>query len=160
MALTTCPECGHEVSSGATTCVNCGRPLGGATAEAVPEAVAAASEEAGAARTWPTALLVGAAAVVIGSFLPWATVSIFLGSVNVAGTDGDGVLTVVIGAVLVFVAFRAMNPGIGRGAAIFTVIAALILFAIALYDFIDIQRVASDLSTDLAQASFGLLKRR
>jgi len=158
MALTTCPECGHEVPNEAASCANCGHLIAPETSVPATPAVAA-PETPGSDRSWPTAMLVGAAAVMVGSFLPWATVSFFLGTTNVAGTDGDGVLTLFIGAVLAFVAFRAINPGIGRGASILAVIAALILFGIALYDFIDIRRVASDLadiSDDVAQASVGI----
>lgn len=43
--------------------------------------------------------IVAAACIVLGSFLPWATVSgLVSGSVN--GIDGDGVLTMVIGVIL------------------------------------------------------------
>jgi hypothetical protein len=149
MPPTTCPACGREVPDGAATCPACGHAL---------DEESAALGETGAARPWGRAMLIGAAAVVLGSFLPWATVSTFIGSVNVFGTEGDGVLTLFIGAVLAFVAFRALSPGITRGATIFAIVACLILFAIALYDFIDIQRVASDLSSvsdDVASASVG-----
>ncbi len=156
MTLITCPECGHEVPGDAATCANCGHPLTGEPALPSDPARAAAAPDRAA--PWSRAMLIGAAAVVLGSFLPWASVSIFVGSINVSGTDGDGVLTLFIGAVLAFVAFRAMKPGITRGATIFAIVACLILFGIALYDFIDIQRVASDLSSfsdDVASASVG-----
>jgi len=34
MALTTCPECGHQVSDTASSCPSCGAPLGAARREA------------------------------------------------------------------------------------------------------------------------------
>lgn len=39
--------------------------------------------------------------VAIGSFLPWARVGIF----SLAGTDGDGVFTLIIGVVIAVIAF-------------------------------------------------------
>jgi PH (Pleckstrin Homology) domain-containing protein len=45
MALTTCPDCGHEVSTAAPACPHCGRPNGPVVAAPQPQAHAAAAEE-------------------------------------------------------------------------------------------------------------------
>lgn len=45
MALTTCPDCGREVSTAAPACPHCGRPTGPAIAAPQPQTQAAAAEE-------------------------------------------------------------------------------------------------------------------
>jgi hypothetical protein len=49
-----------------------------------------------------TLLWIAAGAVILGSFLPWATAGI----VSVNGTNGDGVLTLILGACAALAAFR------------------------------------------------------
>lgn len=49
-----------------------------------------------AANAWPAQrviAVVGAGVLLLGSVLPWATVSFFLGSISVNGTEGDGKVT-------------------------------------------------------------------
>jgi hypothetical protein len=47
-----------------------------------------------------TLMIVGAAALVVGSFLPWISAAApFIGTVNFAGTEGDGKITLVLGIV-------------------------------------------------------------
>lgn len=48
----------------------------------------------------PAAGVLGALLVVVGSFMPWATVQSVFGSVSLAGTDGDGKLSLVSGLLL------------------------------------------------------------
>src|SRR5579859_7521420 len=45
MALTTCPDCGREVSTAAPACPHCGRPNGPVVAAPQPQAQATAAEE-------------------------------------------------------------------------------------------------------------------
>jgi len=44
--------------------------------------------------------LVGGAGVVVGSLMPWATVTAIFGTISVAATQGDGTITLVLGGVL------------------------------------------------------------
>ena len=53
--------------------------------------------------------------VAVGSFLPWATVMSGFGQIDLAGTSGDGILTIVVGAVIALAAFlNVEGPGVGR----------------------------------------------
>lgn len=93
MALTTCPECEHQVSESAATCPNCGHPFH----EVAPTPQATQSNPVSGPLI---AALVAAGAIVIGSLLPWLSVTTIFGSVSVSGTEGDGILTLITGAVI------------------------------------------------------------
>jgi len=87
-------------------------------------------------------LLIGAALLVIGSVLPWATVTSFLGKVDVTATDKDGAITLVIGVLIGLGAFLSKaKPGkrASWGSAIFGAIAGIV----ALADMSDIDGLAA-----------------
>jgi hypothetical protein len=95
-------------------------------------------------RPW---LIASGGAVVLGSVMPWVSVATGFGSVSVAGTDGDGVITLVAGiAAAILSAVRKR-------------LAALIIFGVtalvAGYDVINVRQTAADVSTDFARASVG-----
>ncbi len=90
------------------------------------------------------AVLASAAAIIVGSIMPWATVQTVFGSLSVAGTDGDGKITAIGGGVVLFLAFTRKY----RAAA---VIAALVL-AGGVYDVINISDVDGD---EFAHVSVG-----
>ncbi len=54
---------------------------------------------------------IAGAAIAIGSLLPWATVTTPFGTIDVAGTHGDGQITVILGIVLLAVAFLQWTGG-------------------------------------------------
>ena len=86
-----------------------------------------------------TNVLLGAAAVAaLGSFLPWVTVTIFLGTVTANGMDGDGKITLGIAAVLALVAWFARR---------WAVIPALALTGIAIYEVVNIFSKLSDMKS-------------
>lgn len=83
----------------------------------------------------------GAALVLIGSFLPWASVA-FVGSIY--GTDGDGILTIICALVAAGLALPiALGKGRGwmLGVALFF---GLVAAAIAAYDLSNISGLAAD----------------
>ena len=74
--------------------------------------------------------LVAGAVVVIGSFLPWAKV---LGFISVSGTDGDGKITLVLGALAtagIFVRKRSTQVGVA--------VLFLLTLAVGVYDLANI----------------------
>lgn len=86
-----------------------------------------------------TNLLLGAAAVAaLGSFLPWVTVTIFLGTVTANGMDGDGKITLGIAAVLALVAWFARR---------WALIPALALTGIAIYEVVNISSKLNDMKS-------------
>ena len=51
------------------------------------------------APAWRWIGLAGAVGLAVGSLLPWASVTSLFGQIDVAGTDGDGKYTLVLGLV-------------------------------------------------------------
>ena len=70
------------------------------------------SREAGlAGSTALQAAMAGAAAIIIGSLLPWVSVTTIFGSISFNGTEGDGVLTMIAGAIIGAGAGIALSRG-------------------------------------------------
>jgi len=113
--MTKCDECGHDVSDKATSCPNCGNPLK-PTSFPVDEPVAAAPQIAptgSSASDFPAqggliGALFGAGAIILGGFLPWVSITSILGTISIAGTDGDGIITLAGGVMIAIVAAIAL----------------------------------------------------
>jgi hypothetical protein len=105
-------------------------------------------------RNVPALVTVGAAAIVlVGSLLPWATARTVLGDVSINGTEGDGVLTLILalvaGAITVAV-IVGKRPGMW--AYVVLLIAAVLTAFIGVYDLVDVSRTVGD---DYAHISTG-----
>lgn len=103
---------------------------------------------------------VSAFLVFVGSLLPWAKVRApFIGEMSKAGTEGDGVMTLILalGAGLV-IALYLFRPGKGQGFGILLGLTGIATAALAVYEIADVHRAATDLQREaggLAQASVG-----
>jgi hypothetical protein len=96
----------------------------------------------------------GAALIVVGAFLPWAVVrAALLGQISKAGTEGDGVFTLIGGLVVAGLTFWFFSRGNALGVGV-AVIAALV-GALALWDTLDVQSRFSSLNSTYAQGSVG-----
>lgn len=73
-----------------------------------------------ASKAGPIVMAVGGGLVLIGSFKPWATVTSIFGTVSVAGTQGDGKITLVFGLIIVVLAILELTgrPSLARQQAI------------------------------------------
>ncbi|NOX24281.1 MAG: zinc ribbon domain-containing protein [Actinobacteria bacterium] len=102
MPLVECPECDHPVSDQASSCPHCGHPLAEDTKAGAPTPstkTPSTYESVAATRGWIT--IVSGFLVTAGSLLPWRTATLaFLGTVNISGTEGDGMITLVLGIVI------------------------------------------------------------
>ena len=99
--------------------------------------------------------LLGAAMVLVGSLMPWATVTTAFGSITASGTDGDGQMTLVIGVILiVLIAGKLASSGKASLLNILIVLAALAALAIAGYDISNVQE-AVDAAAPFGSASVG-----
>jgi Protein of unknown function (DUF2510) len=120
-------------------------------ARPVPPPAAAATRSTSPA---PWIIAVAGALAIVGSILPWATVRTGFGELSVSGTDGDGVITLVLGIALVglglcgFTRARQILSGV-------SLLPALGVGAIALIDIVDVSNVADELGSDFAQVSIG-----
>jgi hypothetical protein len=85
----------------------------------------------------------GSAAVVLGAFLPWATVSIFGTSVSKAGTSGDGILTLILCSISGALGIALHRGSERRSAAIWSLVLVVLAAFIAAYDTVDVSRIAS-----------------
>lgn len=77
--------------------------------------------------------------VVIGSFLPWATVDTWIGTFSATGTDGDGVITLLLG-----LAAGALIALWKRPLVIIAAVAAGLAALVALVDLVDLGRAIGD----------------
>jgi hypothetical protein len=96
-------------------------------------------------------LLLGAAiAAVIGALLPWARINLAVGdsglTATVNGTEGDGVITLVLGVALGGMAVLALATRRSTVAGVVAVIVGAAIVAIAVIDIVDVNRAAGDVS--------------
>jgi hypothetical protein len=117
-----------------------------------PKSTAASAPSGMSGTSWPPlrlAALGGAAAVIIGSFAPWATVSTVFGSISVSGIDanGDGLISLVGGGIVVLLVLLSKYLG--------SIIVSALTSALLLYDLIDVNRNISDVDNEFARASVG-----
>lgn len=98
--------------------------------------------------------VVGALLVVVGSFMPWATLTSGFGSASMAGTDGDGRLTMIAGLAL---AVLAVSAGVHPTWWLRTVylLAAALVAATTVLEIIWAGDRAAEASSELAVASVG-----
>jgi hypothetical protein len=92
-------------------------------------------------------LLLAAGAVILGSVLPWATVTTVFGTISLAGTEGDGIITliggVVAGLAVLIRRFRLACLAFGLTA------------AIAVYDITNVNRSIGDIDSEFVRTSVG-----
>ncbi len=95
--------------------------------------------------------LFGSAALAIGSLLDWATVSSVFGELSVAGTKGDGKLTLAAGliALILFIQPTRQKAMVG---AIISLLGALI----SIYDFANVSSHVADVDSSIATADVGI----
>lgn len=148
MALVACPECQHEVSDTAATCPSCGHQLRAAEPSQPPR-----FEHAGV--TW--AAIISAGAVIIGSFLPWVSMTAaFVGQINMAGTSGDGVITLIVGAVVAAVAGTALaRKSLSSVTGLIVLLGFGLVGYIAISDMTNLNSSISEMEDDLGVASIG-----
>jgi hypothetical protein len=95
-------------------------------------------------------VLAGAVALAVGSFLPWVKASAGPFTATTNGTDGDGVLTLIL-AGLVVLLFALVKPR--RVAAILTTVLGVVAAGIAFYDTGNISSKAHALASSSSGVS-------
>jgi hypothetical protein len=101
-------------------------------------------------------LLAGAAAVIIGAFLPWASIQLLGESVDKPGTDGDGVITLVFAAAAAVLGAIALGASRRRWQPITAVVLAALVIAVAVLDMADIKSRFSDASGFDVEVDIGI----
>lgn len=97
----------------------------------------------------------GSAAVVLGSFLPWATITGPFGTLSRPGTDGDGLLTLICGAVAGALGIALLRGSDRRSLAIASLVLSGLVLLIGVFDTVNVSSVVADMRSRLAYASVG-----
>lgn len=99
----------------------------------------------------------GAGAGLVGSLLPWAQVTApFIGTVSKAGTEGDGVITLLLALAIGVMGIAVLRGSPARSIGIVIAIAGALGAAICLYDLVDIQQRFADVDQELVKANVGV----
>jgi len=99
--------------------------------------------------------MIGAVLIAVGSVLPWATASnVFGASVSISGTEGDGIITLVLGILVAVGALvRQKEPG---SRAWLSALFSLLALGISGYDYTQIVISSAFASNDYVDASAGI----
>jgi hypothetical protein len=99
-------------------------------------------------------LLIGAVTVTVGSIMPWGKIDTIFGTRSINGTEGDGMITLVLGCILLLVGF--MHTGTpGKLYSVVGVILALITLYVSGATMFRMAGAAAELSSDVASAGVG-----
>jgi hypothetical protein len=102
---------------------------------------------------------VGGGLVLIGSFMPWASVATAFGTVSIAGTEGDGKITLFIGLVMVLLSVLELTGNVlvvGLPTRVLALIAAFGAAGVGGYDLVNVSNNLSSVSSEFARASIGV----
>jgi hypothetical protein len=116
---------------------------------------AAPTVDAAAATNLGRVAAVGAAALCIGSFLPWVTAASVLGSISKNGIEGDGILTAGAGAASAIVLYLASTKAHRRGfllGSVFAVLGGLV----AALNYFDVSNSIGDISSEYVVGKVGI----
>ncbi|ODU02867.1 MAG: hypothetical protein ABS81_16160 [Pseudonocardia sp. SCN 72-86] len=114
---------------------------------------------------------VGGLLAVVGSFLPWVTIQAgAFGSLSVAGTEGDGIITLIVGVLILAVGIlRLVKPSIPAIVQRLPILFGLIVVGLGVYVIINLNSTMAEatgagggIAADLAEAldislGFGLI---
>lgn len=150
-----CPKCDSPNPVGQAYCGRCGFDL---RAPAPPDADPPGPQLTQGGVTHRTAVIVtvvGGALMALGSFMPWVSARSGFGSQDVAGTTGDGVFSLGLGALVAIVALVHLErpaSGLVRGGII---TAGIVGIGIAIIDYTNVSQKIAGLTTNLVSASVG-----
>lgn len=91
----------------------------------------------------------------IGSFMPWVSMRSGLGSIDMAGTEGDGVFTLVLGVLAAILALVHLDRPAPKGVRGLIVLAGFIGLAVFFVDYSGLAERIADADADVLRASVG-----
>lgn len=89
----------------------------------------------------------GATAVILGSLMPWVSVSTGFGSISKNGIEGDGVISLIAGAAVLVLVVVGRYLG--------SLIVSALTTALLVFEIVDVNRAIDDIGSDFATASVG-----
>jgi hypothetical protein len=98
-----------------------------------------------------TIALIACAAATIGSFMPWIAVQSIFGTMDVAGTDGDGKVTLILGVIAGLLCYTAANK---NRIALSAFTCGLGVF-VSVYNLVRVNTKVNAVDTEVATASIG-----
>lgn len=106
-------------------------------------------------RTAALVALVGGAMMAVGSLLPWMTARSGFGTIEVSGLDGDGIITLVAGAVVALVAFVSLDRPTGMPGKLVIQALGAIGFLVAVMDGMAANDRIAEMTSEVVVASIG-----
>ena len=146
-----CPYCAETIKVEAVTCKFCERDL--TEPVKVGEIEKEEEKRSNAARTL---ILLGGLALIVGAFLPWASISApFVGSLSLSGYQGDGIISGAIGLIL-FVVALISRKGPGKIAALLTLLLGVLAGMIVIPKLFDFAGISADYEVSLISVGSGI----
>jgi hypothetical protein len=97
-------------------------------------------------------VLVGAAVAGVASMLPWVNVTAFIGTIQVAGTTGDGKISLVAAALLAILGFGMLSNR-EKGPPIVALLISVGLFGMSVWEY---DHISSAADNEFVAASPGI----
>jgi hypothetical protein len=112
----------------------------------VPPLAGAADTHTGMSHPFEWAIVIGGAILVaVGSVLPWATVQVpFNGQLGIAGTEGDGMFTLVLAFVVILLGVVGLNGRLGIGVSIAALVGSVLALITGIVDLTHISRIGGE----------------
>jgi len=99
-------------------------------------------------------LLIGAIVILVGSIMPWGRVTTVFGTMTINGTEGDGVITIVLGGILLLVALAHKGTP-GKLYSVAGVVLALIALYVSGATMLRMGGAAAGIDSEYASAGVG-----
>src|SRR5262245_52527187 len=100
-------------------------------------------------------MAIGGGLVVIGSFMPWASVTSIFGTISIAGTQGDGKITLVLGLIIVVLAILELS-GTAGGIRWVTLIFGFLAAGAGVLDMTNVSSRLGEAASDVVQPAVGV----
>jgi hypothetical protein len=102
----------------------------------------------------PALTAIGGGIVILGSFMPWATVSSGFATASISGTEGDGKITMVLGLALVILGVIELTRV--TSLRVLILIAATLAAGIGVVDLVSARERVAGVASALLHASVGV----
>lgn len=152
-----CTGCGRRRHGSEAFCPSCGRALTPIAPAAPAPADAPPPPSPSLPAQWRQSAMVtlaGGVMLVVGALLPWATITSGLGSVSLAGTDGDGIFLLGLGAIIAAASLGYLNGNrtARAGASLLGIIAIWLM----VNEVGHVARVVDEANSDYTRGSIGI----